>query len=151
MKKTYGMRNTKECVLKLQRGKATIVCPFTKGNLQSREPVPASFTTSNTIIQGVLEESPMFMGGKIFVMATYSDAEVAEAEPVKTETKKTPGKRAAKAEPKEARVMEHVKTFGDAVTVLMTESDVAASDLTDIANVIRKAAEIGISFPNLKQ
>lgn len=140
------MRNTKECVLKLQRGKATIVCPFTRGNLQSREPIPATYTTSNEVIQGILESSPMFANGKIFIVAEYAEKKAVLVEEVKPEPKKA---KASKAEPKKARVVESVKTFGDAVTTLMTENGVVASDLTSLDNVLKKAAELGISFPNL--
>ena len=154
MKKTYGMRNTKECVLKIQKGKATIVCPFTNGNLQLKEPIPASFTTTNPVVQGVLEAHPMFQSGKIYLIATYVETAVEEPAPgVKAEPKAKSGKgKAAKAEAeaKKERVIENVKTFGDAVTALMMESDVAASDLTSVESVVRKAAELGITFPNLK-
>ena len=143
------MRNTKECVLKLQRGKTTVVCPFTKGNLQSREPIPASYTTSNEIIQGVLETSPLFLGGRVFIMAEYPETRNFAKDEVVVETK-TEAKKGKKAESRKARVMENVKTFGDAVTTLMTENGVMASDLVDLDSVLRKAAELGISFPNLK-
>lgn len=145
------MRNTKECVLKLQRGKATIVCPFTRGNLQSREPVPASFSTSNEVIQGVLETSPMFASGKIFIISEDQDVAPVVVETPKP-TKAAKPSKAPKAEtaPKTARVMEDVRTLGDAVTVLMTENGVVGSDLIDIPSITRKAKELGISFPNLK-
>lgn len=141
------MRNTKECVLKLQRGKATIVCPFTRGNLQSKEPIPATYTTSNEVIQGILETSPMFANGKVFIVAEYPEASDAPVVEVKAEPKKA---KAAKSEPRKARTVESVKTFGDAVTMLMTENGVVASDLTSLDSVLKKAAELNISFPNLK-
>lgn len=144
------MRNTKECVLKLQRGKATIVCPFTRGNLQSREPVPASFSTSNEVIQGVLETSPMFVSGKVFIISEDQDATPVVETPKPTKTTKATKAPKAETAPRTARVMEDVKTLGDAVTVLMTENGVVGSDLIDIPSITRKAKELGISFPNLK-
>lgn len=143
------MRNTKECVLKMQSGQATIVCPFVGGNLQSRQPIPATYTTSNAVIQGVLESSQMFQGGKIYVVAEYPDTD-APKEEVETAAKKTAAKAKKETKKREPRVMENVRTHGDAVAALMTDGEVKASDLVDVESCIRKAEELGISFPNLK-
>ena len=149
MTKKYGIRNTSECVLRLNAGKSTIVCNFTNGNLQSKEPIPASYTTSNPIIQHVIEHCEKFLGGKIFVMAEYNNEPKDEAvQSVKTETEKP--KKVAKRAEKKPRVNEDVKTFGEAVTILMTEDGVKMSDLKDVESCIRIAEELGISFPNLK-
>lgn len=141
------MKGVSECVFRVPVGKTTIVCTFTDGNLQSRVPTPATFSTENPIVQTVLESCDMYANKKIFLMSVSGEAEIVEevAEEVKTPAKKT----TKKAE-KKTRVYEDVKTFGDAVTTLMTESEVVASDLVDMASVIRKATELGISFPNLK-
>lgn len=141
------MNGVSECVFRVPVGKTTIVCTFTDGNLQSRVPAPATFATENPIIQTVIESCDMFRNNKIFLMSVSGEVEVTEE--VAEETK-TPAKKTKKAEAKKTRVIESVKTFGDAVTTLMTENDVVASDLADMESVIRKAAELGISFPNLK-
>lgn len=147
MKKKYGIKDTSECVIRLTIGKANIVCNFTNGNLQSREPIPASYTTDNPIIQYALESCQRFQRGKIFIMAEYgSDEKVTETPATKPEPKKVK----AKAERK-ARVMENVTTHGEAVTALMMEDGVNRSDLGDIEGCIRQAKEVGISFPNLKK
>ena len=148
MTKKYGIRNTSECVLRLKVGKADIVCSFTNGNLQSREPIPASYVTSNPIIQYAIESCDRFKNNKIFIMAEYGEEE--KIEEVVAEEPKAEPKRAKKAAKREPRVVDSVKTFGDAVTVLMTESEVQASDLANVESVLRKAEELGISFPNLK-
>lgn len=145
MTKKYGINNTSECVVRIPVGKTDVVCNFADGNLQSREPIPASYTTSNPIIQHVIECSEMFKGGKIFLIMEYDNG--AEELPAKVEPEKP---KKAKAEPKKARTVESVKTFGDAVTMLMTENGVVASDLTSLDSVLKKAAELNISFPNLK-
>ena len=126
----------------------TIKCAFTGGNLQSKEPVPATYTTDNPIIQGVLEDTPMFLGGKVFVISQSEDATVEE---IVVETPKPTTKKTTKKTKTETRTMENVRTFGDAMTVLMTEAEVNMSELTDIEACIKKAAELGISFPNLNK
>lgn len=148
MLKKYGIKNTSECVLRLPVGQSMVVCNFTNGNLQSREPIPASYTTGNPIIQHVIENCDRFKNGKIFIMAEYgSDPVVEETAPVSSEPEKP--KKTRKAERK-LKVMENVNTFGEAVTALMTEDGVKMSDLTDVDACIRVADSLGISFPNLK-
>lgn len=146
------MRNTSECVLRLPVGKGWVVCNFTNGNLQSREPIPASYTTSNPIIQYAIENCDRFKSKKIFIMSEYgNDAEVeAEVAPKVVEPEKPKKvKKAVKTE-RETRVNEDVKTYGEAVTVLMTMGGVEMADLKDVDSCLRVAEELGISFPNLK-
>lgn len=160
MTKKYGVRNTSECVFRFKLGKANITCRFTGGNLQSREPIPASYTTSNPIVQNVLESCEKFKNNHIFIMAEYGQEDECEAvvvEPVPApaapvvEKKPAPKKKAtAKKEVKEVKVMEDVTTHGDAVTALMSAGEYGMSDLATIESCIAKAEEIGISFPNLK-
>lgn len=147
MTKKYGIRNTSECVLRLPVGKSVVVCNFTNGNLQSREPIPASFTTDNPIVQYAIETCDRFKSNKIFIMAEYGDEPSVEVAPAVEPEK--PKKAAKKAERK-PKVNEDVKTFGEAVTALMTEDGVKVGDLTDVDACLRKAEELGISFPNLK-
>jgi hypothetical protein len=148
MTKKYGMRGVCEYVLRIPCGKATIVCNFTNGNLQSRQPIPASMTTSNPIVQRVIEASEKFKNKKIFIMAEYKDSEPAPVVETKVETQKINIKKARKAA-KSLNVMEDVATHADAVSALMAEgADI--SELKDVEACLRKAEELGISFPNLK-
>lgn len=142
--KTYGMRGISECVLRLEIGKASITCNFTNGNLQSRQPIPAQYTTANPIVQHAIESCEKYKSGKIFVVSEYTTEPEPEAEPVEEKPKKK-----AKVA-KTTRVMENVRTYGDAMTALMTESEVNVGELKDINDCLAKAAELGISFPNLK-
>lgn len=142
------MKGVSECVFRAPVGKATIVCVFTDGNLQSRVPVPASFSTENPIVQAVIESCELYANKKIFILSTSGEEEPV-IESTKAETK-IETKKAKKAGVKQTKVFADVKTFGDAVTTLMSEGEVAASDLTSLDGVLRKSAELGISFPNLK-
>ena len=144
------MRGVCEYVLRIPCGKATIVCNFTNGNLQSKQPIPASMTTANPIVQRVIESSEKFKNKKIFIMAEYEDSmpapEVKAAPAPKVDIKKA--RKAAKAA---VRVNEEVRTHADAVTALMAEGDVNIADLSDVAACIKKAEELGMSFPNLTE
>lgn len=152
MRKTYGMKGVSECVLRIPVGKTTIICPFTDGNLQSRVPAPATFATENPIVQTIIESCEMYKNKKIYTISVSGETEVEEATAVETavetKTTKKSGKKAA-TKPT-LRTMENVLTYGDAMTVLMTEAEVNVAELTDVEACIRKAEELGISFPNLK-
>lgn len=142
--KKYGIKNTSECVIRIPIGKSVVICNFVDGNLQSREPIPASYTTTNPIIQHVIEHCEMFVGGKIFLMAEYDNG-AEETEPVKVTPEKP-----KKTKIRKAKVNESVTTFGEAVTALMMEDGVKVSELGDVESCLRVAEELGISFPNLK-
>lgn len=92
----------------------------------------------------------MFVSGKVFIISEDQDATPVVETPKPTKTTKATKAPKAETAPRTARVMEDVKTLGDAVTVLMTENGVVGSDLIDIPSITRKAKELGISFPNLK-
>ena len=141
--KTYGIKGISECVLRLEIGKAKMTCNFTNGNLQSRQPIPAQYTTSNPIVQHAIEACERYKSGKIFVVSEYATDPEPETAPVEEKPKK---KKVAKT----TRVMENVRTYGDAMTVLMTESEVNVAELKNVNDCLDKAAELGISFPNLK-
>lgn len=151
MTKKYGMRGISEAVLRFERGKVNIVCPFTNGNLLSKEPMPASFVTSNPIVQRVIETSEMFLNGKVYIVAEYGESSpVVEAAPVKEAASKGKPKAKSKGSKNaDAKVMENVLTFSDAVTALMAEG-ASVSEVASLEACVAKAEELNIVFPNLK-
>lgn len=145
MIKKYGARNTSEGVFKFKYGKASVTCRFCNGNLQSREPIPATYSTNSPLIQHVIETSTQFQNGKIFIVAEYAEAADAKQEetaeqtaPKRTRTKKT------------GRAFDDVKTLGEVVTIL-TEEGVNSADLTDRASILKAAEALNITFPNLEE
>lgn len=154
MIKKYGVRNTSECVFKFKIGKANITCRFTNGNLQSREPIPASYITDNPIVQHVIESCEKFKNNHIYIIWEEDNTPKKEEAPV-VETpapapaKKTTRKKVA-VEGAEVKVMEDVTTHGAAVDALMAAGEYGLQDLATVESCKAKAAEIGISFPNLK-
>lgn len=145
------MRGISEAVLRFERGKVSITCPFTNGNLLSKEPMPASFVTSNPIVQRVIETSEMFLNGKVYIVAEYGDpSPAAVAAPVKEAASKGKPKTKSKGSKNaDARIMENVCTYSDAVTALMAEG-ATVSEVASMDACIAKAEELGILFPNLK-
>lgn len=143
------MKGVSECVLRIPVGKTTIICPFVDGNLQSRVPAPATFATENPIVQTIIESCEMYKNNKIYLISVSGEVEV-EADEIPAVEPAKAKKTTKKASKPTLRTMEDVRTYGDAMTVLMTEAEVNVAELTDIAACIKKAEELGISFPNLK-
>jgi hypothetical protein len=154
MTKKYGIRGISEAVLRFERGKTKIVCPFTGGNLISREPIPASYTTSNAIVQATIEDSEMFLHGKVYIMSEYGDVTPSAPAAVETHAKETVGKSKSKSKSKgskssDAKVIENVETYSDAVTALMAEG-ASVSEVASLDACIATAEKMNILFPNLK-
>lgn len=144
MIKKYGVRNTSEGVFKFRYGKANIVCKFTNGNLQSREPIPASYSTNNKLIQHVIETSEQFRNNRIYIIATYEE----ESDRVAVvEAPAEPAPRKGRAR-KSVKIVEDVTDLGGAVTYLM-DNGADSSEITDLASALKVAESMGVSFPNL--
>lgn len=125
-------------------GKAVFKVAFTKGNLDPKNRMPAKCSTSNPIIQAVIENSPKF-NKTIFLDGVYADGMPEEEQPVAP----IPVKK-SKAKPS-VKEMPDVKTIADAATVLVAEGASAADIDGTVETAVRVAKSMGISFPNLKE
>lgn len=167
MKKVYGMPGVanSQIVLTSPSGKTKYKIPFTGGITHAREKVPAKYITDSPIIQDVIESSPLF-NKKIFLLNSFGTV-VKPAAPAPAPTggkkpvapPKNGGKNAAQTakgkakteEPKGPKVYEDVTNLGEAITVLMQEGQMSAENMTSIAGVLKAAAELNVSFPNLTE
>ena len=65
MTKTYEIPGMKECHPEFRAGRGRIRVPFTGGQLCVGGSTAASFSTSDPVLQKVIEASPQFHSGKI--------------------------------------------------------------------------------------
>lgn len=172
MKKVYGMPGVanSQIVLTSPSGKTKYKIPFTGGITHAREKVPAKYITDSPIIQDVIENSPLF-NKKIFLLNSF-ETQGKKDNPAPTGGKKTivPPKggkdttQTAKGKGKGKdtnpnpsddqtatgpKVYEQVTNLGEAITVLMQIAPVPGENMTSVEGVLKSAAELGISFPNL--
>lgn len=159
MKKVYGMpgKVDAQIVLTSPSGKTRYKIHFTGGSVNDRNKVDAKYITDSPIIQDVIERSPMF-NRSIFLRNTFGETErqmaAANAAPAPAKgngrqsgkVKETP----KKEEPK-LIVMDDITGIGDAIGVLMTAGEVTADEVASLEGVLKKAAELGYAFPNLKE
>lgn len=169
MKKVYAMPGVanSQIVLTSPSGKTKYKIPFTGGITHAREKVPAKYITDSPIIQDVIESSPLF-NKKIFLLNSFGsvvkpvEQPVAPRRPVVTSKNGKPATQPGKGkvketvqnpteEPKGPKVYEDVANLGEAITILMQVGTVPAENMTSIEGVLKAAAELGVSFPNLTE
>lgn len=66
-KKTYAARGLIEWQMALNICGALIRLSFTGGTMGSNGVIPAKYTTENEVLQTLIEQSPHFTSGRIFL------------------------------------------------------------------------------------
>lgn len=150
-----------QIVISSPSGKTKYKIPFTGGSLNDRNKTEAKFITDSEILQDVIERDARF-NKSIFLLQSFgeatSSADAAPVAPAPATTKKTgkAAKNAAQEQPAQEqpapqiKVMEEITDMGAAIAVLTEAGEVAAGDVLDVEGVLKKAQEMGFSFPNLK-
>lgn len=157
MKKVYGMPGivNAQIVITSPSGKTKYKIPFTGGSLNDRNKTEAKFITDNEILQNVIERDARF-NRSIFLRQSFGEAApvVAAAPEVQTPRKgrnaKNNTQEQAVQDIPQVKVMEEITDMGAAIAILTEAGEVAAGDVLDIEGVLKKAQEMGFSFPNLK-
>lgn len=75
MLKTYGTKNYMEWQALISVGKAKVSVPFTGGMLTGNGVTPATYTTSNKVLQKVIENSAYYKSGKIYLVRQIAEPE----------------------------------------------------------------------------
>lgn len=153
--KIYSYPGIADGEIQIKAGNALVRVPFTGGHIDRKNARNATYTTSDPVMQLIIENSHMF-GRRIFLDRTYGTAEVKPATTTTTTTTKKEESPAAEIEEKEtggvsssASITEYpeVTTFDGAVAVLKANG-VKAVSLRTKAAARRAAASLGIAFPN---
>lgn len=82
-KKTYTATGYIEWVANINVGSASFQVPFTGGAVTKYGTVPAEYTTSDPVIQKIIEESCHFKNKRIVLYKEEKDPEKTEAQQVK--------------------------------------------------------------------
>lgn len=176
-KKTYGVYNIIEWHAIIKAGKATVKVPFSGGAMTTQGVTPATFTTSNPVVQLAIERSPAFESGKIKLIKTYpTNEEVAvernpeacqkanlEATKAK-EAKEAGAAEAAEQSPKEAEAdasaqvqkdeagaVVKVSCERDAAEYLRDHYGIALSKLRYKSNIAAAAEQYGVTFEYISE
>lgn len=146
-KKKYGIYGKVEMSVLIPVNKAKLRINFQDGIINAQGVVPASFTTSDPVVQTAIENHEMYLKGRIKLVKKYKIGEV------ETETSSQPSKSETTAPetPQDgSTVYEDVKNAQTAKEVLIREFNVPIIELQDKESIKSKAKELGVSFPNWK-
>lgn len=155
--KIYGIRGTVEASYLFRSGKASLRANFKDGILDPGRERPATLVTSNPVAQLIIEHQPLFANGDIFIVSTsVSEAKLTagsnEAKKKTSSSAPVSDREAANSvtvEENGVKTFDKVKSVGQAVNVLMNLG-ATADKLTTPTDVITTAADMNVSFPNLK-
>lgn len=146
MTKTYALRgDTVDATYIFQTGKAKIRAHFQGGVPDERRRRPATLTTTNQIAMVVIEQSPKFKSGEIYILSQVADERDRD---IKKAPKLKEAKKAAKPKEVEERVYPDATSLGQAVNIL-TDLGAGAENLMTPTDVLDTAAKMKVSFPNL--
>ena len=146
-KKKYGIYGKVEMSVLIPVNKAKLRINFQDGIINAQGVVPASFTTSDPVVQTAIENHEMYLKGRIKLVKKYKIGEV------ETETSSQPSisESPAPETPQDgSTVYEDVKNAQTAKEVLIREFNVPIIELQDKESIKSKAKELGVSFPNWK-
>lgn len=137
MTKTYKIKGYKLYVLSVGIGDNRHSCRFeTTGRLGANG---AIYISRSIAEQDAIEATKLYKRGIIFIYDT-DGGEKKDAETDDTAT----------VDDREVKVISRVKTLQSAINILVNQYGVPMDEIQEYEQVMAKAEEIGVSFPNVK-
>lgn len=136
--KTYGAVGLLDYQAEIPVGRAKMVVNFSGGAITGYGIAPAEHTTSDPLVQSVIENSAAFKRGRIILMRTTGQQEAA-----------TGAQPAATAQDNAQKKTVEVSCIDDAKAWLMQTFGIAARDLRSTKQITDAAAARGITFTGI--
>lgn len=137
-KKKYAIKGKVEMSILVPVNNAKLRINFTNGIINANGIFPATFTTSDPVIQTAIENCTYFQKGLIKIEKSFK---IGEVEDVKKKEKKV-------VEEEEGHVFSDVKNMQSAREILINQFGVSLSELQDKEHVQKKAEQLKVKFPN---
>lgn len=134
-KKRYAVKGKVEMSILVPVNNAKLRINFTNGIINADGIFPATFTTSDPVVQTAIENSTFFQKGLIKIEKSYKIGVIEE-------------KKEEKEAEEEFHLFPEVKNMQSAREILINQFGVSLSDLQDKEHVQKKAAQLKIKFPN---
>lgn len=109
IRKTYGIRGLLDYIMQIPVGKSLMTIHFKGGAMTAYGEVPATYSTSNPIVQEIIESSRQYKNKRIELIDVSGVSNAVVAENVKSESEPI-----AKEEPKDRKKVT-VASKGDAI------------------------------------
>lgn len=147
-KKRYSIYGKVEMSVLIPLNNAKLRVNFANGVITPSGITPATFSTSDPIVQTAIENHRLYIKGMIKLEKSFKigEVEVNDEKPVSDEDKNE----------KEAGSQSSVKSYPDvknvqsAREILISEYSIPIAELQDKERIKMKAEELGIEFPNWK-
>ncbi len=147
-KKRYAIYGKVEMSVLIPLNNAKLRVNFANGVITPSGITPATFSTSDPIVQTAIENHRLYIKGMIKLEKSFKigEVEVNDEKPVSDEDKNE----------KEAGSQSSVKSYPDvknvqsAREILISEYSIPIAELQDKERIKMKAEELGIEFPNWK-
>ncbi|WP_304241580.1 hypothetical protein [Phocaeicola plebeius] len=145
-KKRYAIYGKVEMSVLIPVNNAKLRVNFANGVITPAGITPATFSTSDPIVQTAIENHRLYIKGMIKLEKSFKigEVEVNDEKPVSDEDKNE----------KEAGSQSSVKSYPDvknvqsAREILISEYSIPIAELQDKERIKMKAEELGIEFPN---
>lgn len=145
-KKRYAIYGKVEMSVLIPVNNAKLRVNFANGVITPSGITPATFSTSDPIVQTAIENHRLYIKGMIKLEKSFKigEVEVNDEKPVSDEDKNE----------KEAGSQSSVKSYPDvknvqsAREILISEYSIPIAELQDKERIKMKAEELGIEFPN---
>lgn len=135
-KKRYAVKGKVEMSVLVPVNNAKLRINFTNGIINADGIFPATFTTSDPVIQTAIENSTFFQKGLIKIEKSFKIGVIEEE------------KKEKKVSEEEFRLFPEVKNMQSAREIMINQFGVSLSELQDKEHVQKKAAQLKIKFPN---
>lgn len=147
-KKKYAIYGKVEMSVLIPVNNAKLRVNFANGVITPSGITPATFSTSDPVVQTAIENNRLYLKGMIKLEKSFKigEVEVNDEKPVSDEDKNE----------KEPESQSSVKSYPDvknvqsAREILISEYSIPIAELQDKERIKMKAEELGIEFPNWK-
>lgn len=145
-KKRYSIYGKVEMSVLIPLNNAKLRVNFANGVITPSGITPATFSTSDPIVQTAIENHRLYIKGMIKLEKSFKigEVEVNDEKPVSDEDKN-------EKEPESSvKSYPDVKNVQSAREILISEYSIPIAELQDKERIKMKAEELGIEFPNWK-
>lgn len=145
-KKKYAIYGKVEMSVLIPVNNAKLRVNFANGVITPSGITPATFSTSDPIVQTAIENHRLYIKGMIKLEKSFKigEVEVNDEKPVSDEDKN-------EKEPESSvKSYPDVKNVQSAREILISEYSIPIAELQDKERIKMKAEELGIEFPNWK-
>ena len=149
VRKTYGIRGLLEYSAVFRAGKAKLSVQFSGGTFSGYGTKPATYTTDNPVKQAIIENSPEFKNGRIFLYSQEGKDETEEKEEKPSGDKKDEDETAAGQKAEAEKTVVGVSDLQSAKDYLADKCGVQRGTLKTKQSIIDTAKVHGIEFEGI--